>query len=449
AITEISARKEENPVLLFDRIKGYPPGYRVVTNLYSTERRQALALGLPLEERRLGLVKAWRAKARQLKPVEPKEVSDGPVLENRMKGDAVNVLRIPAPLWHEDDGGRYIGTGCVVVTKDPDQGWVNLGVYRVQVHGKDRVGFFPAPGHHAHIMAQKYWQKGRNCPVAVICGQDPYVYAAACTALQWGESEYMYAGAIKGEPVEVLIDDLYGLPIPKSAEIVLLGEVPPPSEETAPEGPFGEFTGYYTDCSPKPVMKVMTILHRNDPILQGNPPLKPPAIGHSLGSHITTSAEIWNALDKEIPGVVGVWSMPEASASRAVITVVAINQQYPGHAQQAGMLAASCRAGGLINRFTIVVDEDIDPSDTSEVLWALAYRCDPATSISTLTNCWTYPIDPILDPEKKERGDYTNSRAIILAVKPFYRRDKFPKTNKVSCALKSSILEKWGWLLES
>ena len=141
---------------------------------------------------------------------------------------------------------RIIGSGSIVIMRDPDGGWINASIYRVQVHGRNRVTIqFDHPGRHGAIIARKYWEQGKACPVAVVNGEDPALFIAGFEYLPPGQSEYDFAGGIKGEPIEVLDGPLTGLPLPAQAEIILEGELLPPSEETLLEGPFGEFTGYY------------------------------------------------------------------------------------------------------------------------------------------------------------------------------------------------------------
>jgi len=139
-ITELFAKQTDSPLLVFDSIKDYEKGYRVAANLFTTQRRTALALGLPLEAKGVELVRAWREKTKgDLKLIPPVEVKTGPVKENIDIGDDVNLYKFPVPKWHELDGGRYIGTADMVITRDPEEGWVNLGTHRVQVQNKNRV----------------------------------------------------------------------------------------------------------------------------------------------------------------------------------------------------------------------------------------------------------------------------------------------------------------------
>ncbi len=245
-ITHLAGDKGNSPVLLFDHIKGYPAGYRVVTNQFTTTRRTALSLGLPVEGRGLDLVRALRDRIKHIPLVPPVEVDSGPVKENIITGDDVDLLMFPTPKWHEHDGGRYIGTGSVGVIRDPDEGWINLGTYRTQLHDKNTVTMSMVPGHRGESIRRKWWERGLACPVAIACGQEPTLWAASqWDGLQRGVSEYEFAGGLRGEPVVVTKGVFTDLPIPATAEIVLEGEILPMDVESRQEGPFGEWCGYY------------------------------------------------------------------------------------------------------------------------------------------------------------------------------------------------------------
>jgi len=443
-ITEVCMSEFPNPpALLFDKIKGYPPGYRVASSLFPTEERLALAVGLPKGLSGIKLVDAWRKKMRGLKPIPPVELIDGPVMENIYEGDDVDLLKFPTPKWHELDGGRYLGTGNCVILRDPETGVVNLGTYRIMVIDEKRLVVYITKGKHGDAIRKKYWDRGINCPVAVSFGQDPALFTVSSNPIvPWGESEYDYAGWLRDEPVNVIKGPLTGLPIPATAEIVIEGEMVPLTVESATEGPFGEWPGYYASgVRQEPVVRVKRLYHRNDPIIQGNPPLKPPA-RYSLGGELVNAAAIWNELDKNVPGVKGVWVMPEGGYMSRIF-VISIKQGHPGHAQRAGLCAAACPAAAYAGAFAIVVDDDIDPSNVGDVLWALSTRCDPATSIQIIHNCWTSELDPIVPPDRKKRGDFTKSRAIIYACKPYAWKDEFPPVVSASPELKKKVMDKW------
>lgn len=179
-IGELQSAIPNSPLLLFDRIKGYPAGFRVATNIYASNRRTALAYGLAPDVQRIELVRALRDKFRAGPKLIPSvEVKNAPVKENVYLGDDVDLFMFPTPKWHEFDGGRYIGTGSITITRDPDEGWVNMGTYRVQIHDKNTATVMISPGHHGGIMRQKYWDKGQSCPAVVTCGQEPMLFAAS------------------------------------------------------------------------------------------------------------------------------------------------------------------------------------------------------------------------------------------------------------------------------
>jgi len=439
-ITELMAEKG-GPALLFDGIKGYPRGYRVVANLLNSPKRLGTALGMSPDLPTMELVGLLKRKFNELKPVPPVEVSQGPVLDNVREGGEVDMLQFPAPRWHEQDGGRYIGTGDMVIMRDPDGNWVNVGTYRVQLHERDTLGLYISGGHHGKLIRQKYWAQGKSCPVAVVLGAHPVMWVPAFLAFPWGSSECDAAGGLLGRPIEVIKGEYTGLPIPAYAEIAIEGECPPPEVESREEGPFGEWTGYYgSGARNEAVIKVKRIMYRSDPILLGSPPLKPPSSGSA--SYVFRSANLWHELEKlGIPDIRGVWHL-RGGGSR-YFSVISIKQRYTGHAKQVAMAAMSGPEGAYHGRFVIVVDDDIDPSNEQDVLWAMATRCDPATAIEVVRDCWSDRLDPLIHPEKKARGEFANSRAVIIACKPFHWIDDFPTVNRASPELRNRTLSKW------
>ena len=437
-ITELMI-KPDAPLLLFDKIKGYPEGYRVVTNLAASHRRVALLLGLPQEESPMGLVRAWREKTKGgFKPVPPIEVKTGPVRENVHTGNDVDLFEFPTPRWHELDGGRYIGTGDVVITRDPDEGWVNVGTYRIQVHDKTTATIWTDEGHHGTVIKQKYWSKGEACPVIVACGQDPILQLVAVQRVPWGVSEYDYTGWLRQKPIEVIQGEVTGLPVPAASEIVLEGEMVPPETETRVEGPFGEFTGYYgRPAGPVAAFRVKAIYHRNDPILYGRPPhwIEPM---YWAGRNIPKASMIWDEVNRRVPGVKGVWIVEEGLLW---ILVISVEQQYAGHAKEAALAA---RSAHFIFKYVIVVDDDIDPSNMAQVLWAMATRSDPEVDIDIIRGFQGVILDPAISPEKRARGDIDCSAAIINACKPYYWIKDFPRTVGSSPELLARVKDKFS-----
>ncbi|MFH1003531.1 MAG: UbiD family decarboxylase [Chloroflexota bacterium] len=442
ALTHLVSERPGSPLLMFDRIKGHQPGYRVASNLFTTPSRTALALGFPTGAKGLDLVRAFRDKMTPgMILLPPVEVASGPVKENIQVGDEVDLLKFPAPKWHELDGGPYIGTGTMTIVRDPDEGWLNLGCYRVQVQDRNTASVHVTPAHTLDIIQKKYWRKGLACPVAVTCGQDPITWLGSIWPAPWGVCEYDIAGWWRGAPVEVVKGITTGLPVPATAEIVLEGEIVPPEVETRPEGPFGEWSGYYaTGRVQRPAFRVKSVMHRNNPIIQGNPPSRFPAVW-TLGRHIQRAATVWNELDRQIPGVKGVWVVEDATA--VAMMVISLKQEYPGHAKQAAMITAGTQMAARYLHYLIVVDEDIDPSSNSEVLWALGTRRDPAEAINIITQQVSAMLDPTIPPDKRQRRDSTTSLAIILACKPYHWRDEFPDKLEVNPEVAREVRGRW------
>ncbi|MBI2986205.1 MAG: UbiD family decarboxylase [Deltaproteobacteria bacterium] len=433
------ARKESktSPCILFDAIKGYPKGYRLALGLLNSIKRLAFTTGMPVDLPTMEFVRLWRQRVKAFKPIPSEEVEEGPLLENVWEEKDVDILRFPTPRYNVGDGGRYIGTGHITITRDADEGWVNIGTYRVMIHDSKRLGLYMSPGKHGRIQMEKSFANNRPFPVAISLGNDPLLFMASAFEVPYGVSEYDFAGGLKGEPVKVLRLRHSGLPVPASAEIAIEGECYP--AERKPEGPLGEWTGYYASgMRDEPVIHIRGVYFRNDPIMTGAPPSRPPTEA-AFYKCFWRSATIWDELERAgVPDVAGVWCPPEGNTR--LLTVVAIRQRYPGHARQAGIIASQCHAAAYLGRFTIVVDEDIDPTDMKDVLWALTTRCDPGEDIEILRRCWSGPLDPIIPREKKG----FNSRAIIDACCPYEWLKDFPPSVKVPDDLARKVREKWG-----
>ncbi len=435
ALYELSLDHLYPPVLLFKDMKNCAADCRVIMNV----RTSKLMVG----DLNLDTVRAYRAgkDKRKVEPILPRTVAGGPVMENVMTGDAVDLHRFPQPVWHEEDGGVYLGTECIVIVKDPDSDWINVGTYRTQVHDKKTVTVFTEPGKHGDVIRRKYWARGEACPVVVCFGQPPVLGSVARVGYGQGVSELAIAGGQIGRAIDVVTGPKTGLPIPAEAEIAIEGYMVSPEVETRPEGPFGEWPGYYASGRrEEPVTRVEAIYHRDDPIIIGQPPVRPTQPGRQ--THIAGAAAIWDALEAAgVPGVTGVWK-PSAAGTR-FCNVVSIKQMHAGHAKMAGLVACGCSAAAFLGRMTIVVDDDIDITNMAEVMWAIATRWDPKTQTDIVDGCWSGYLDPVVSPEKREKGDMTNSRIIIYAVRPWHWKDEFPKVNAVDPKYAEEVRRKW------
>jgi UbiD family decarboxylase len=446
AISELNVKKDLPPALLFDEIAGYPKGFRVLTCSTSSPARLSSILRLPVQKAHKGLVDAlrgkpaeWQKRAAQYDVVY---VSEGSSLANIQKGKDVDVLKFPSPLWHEMDGGRYIGTGCSVVTRDFDSDWINVGTYRVQVIDHNHVALDMVPGKHGRIHYEKHKKAGKRFPVAIVCGGDPLGYLISGIEIPFGMCEWNYIGSILGEPVSVIRGETTSLPFPAASEIVLEGFVEPNDERT--EGPFGEFHGYYPGkAGTAPVVTIERIYFRDSPIIVGSPPAKPPN-DYSYSKAVMRSALLSDALAAAgVPDVKAVWAH-EIGGAR-MFNVVSIKQRYPGHARQAGHILSQCGVGAYMSRYSVVVDEDIDPSNLQEVMWAVATRTDPMTSIDIIQRGVGSKNDPMFVAYQYDAP--LSSKAVIDACRPWEHLDEFPPVAEASKALQEKTRSKWKDLL--
>ena len=440
-IVDIYQRKMGRPALLFDEVPGYERGYRILANILTSVRRINLTLGLPTDGSEIELVQYWRKYMKEARTIPPVTVKSGPVMENVSTGKDINILKIPTPKWHEHDGGYYIGTGCMVIMKDPDSGWINYGAYRVQAHDRAVASLMMSKGKHGNLIMQRYHQRGQKCPVAVVVGMHPGLFMVAGIEIPYGKNEYDAAGGLIGEPVEVIMGPKTGLPIPAQAEIAFEGFLS--ADDLIDEGPLGEWTGYYAGGAKKePAIRIETLMHRTNPILLGAIPAVPPNDDTFYRGTYRCGA-IWTQIEAAgIPGVQGVWAH-EAGGSRLWLTV-SIKQMYGGHSKQAGLIASQCHAGAYANRYVVVVDDDINPADIDEVIWAMCTRVDPREDVETLKGCWSTTLDPMAYPPDQRTF---NSRMVIDACKPWLQRDTFPTVARSSKQLDEKIRAKFGHVL--
>lgn len=441
-ITQMLDHTPDAPCVLFDSIPGYEPGRRVLVNSNGTRTRQAVTLGLPPETAtHEALMERWRRILDNLKPIPPENVRTGPVMENVLDGDAVDLECFPAPKWHRKDGGRFIGTASVNIMRDPDSSWVNLGTYRNQILARDRLGVWISPGKHGRIIRDTYLERGQKCPVVVLVGSDPLLFwAAAVEGIPFGTSELEWVGGVQQRPVPVIDGPLTGLPIPATAEIAIEGFMRPGLEQL--EGPYGEWTGYYASGSPTvPVIEIGAIYHRNNPIILGCPQGKPPHEDNQVFAYLKSNLIKQQIQAAGVSGVTGVWCPPEGG--NRLLAIVSMQQRYAGHARQVAHVAAQCGAAAYNGRFVIVVDDDINIYNLTDVLWAVLTRADPAEDIELIRRAWSSPLDPIV-----QKGAVpTNSRALIDATIPWERRDTFAEP-VITSEQEQQVRERWGHILE-
>ena len=443
ALSQVNYRRGQPKALMFDNIKDYAPGQRVLSGSVSNPRLLGSVLGLGWDNTDEDLVEKlavkpgeWIERAGDFKAVT---VEDGPLLST--VDNEIDLLKFPVPRWHEGDGGRYIGTGCAVITRDYDTGRINLGAYRMQVQDEGRaVSVNIEAGKHGAQHLRRWFEAEGRAPIAASLGHHPAYLVASGVEVPGDVSEYDYVGAMFGTPVRTIAGQVTGLPLPHDAEIAVEGWVRPDNKR--PEGPFGEWTGYYSGSrDPILTIDVEKVYYRDNPVLLGAPPGKPPH-DYSYMRTVMKSAIITDSLRKTgLPGLKGVWAH-EAGGGRSLL-IVAIEQRYAGHARQAAYLTAQLPSAAYMNRFTVVVDHDVNPRDLGEVVWAMCGRTDPSLDIEVMQRTWGSRVDPLTRPGAVA----FNSRAIIDACRPFERISDFPAVAESSSELVAQVSRRWPEVL--
>jgi 2,5-furandicarboxylate decarboxylase 1 len=360
----------------------------VLANLLSTRRRYARAMGCDLRQ----VHERWNAAAANALPPRVLE-EDGACQEVVQIGDDVDVLALPAPTWNALDGGPYLTLSCHV-SRDPRTGQRNVGVYRNQVHDKRTLGLLAGP--FAHLMLQRRHDPQAPFPVAIVIGPDPRLVMAASTPLPLGMDEMAMAGALRGEPLDLVRCKTVPLEVPADAELVIEGEVRP--AETRDEGPFGEYTGHYGGRkAPRPTIHVTAITRRGDAMLslayQGAPP-------HETEVLVAVGKEAELLRTVSLPGVRSVYLTSAGCGSLHL--VVSVEKLYEGYGKMVGLAFLSAPASRSIKR-VIVVDEDVDPFDSLAVEWAIATRVQAHRDIEIFSEMPSTSIDPSLPASEQTR----------------------------------------------
>ena len=388
---------QKGPAILLEKIKGYPAGYRIFSGGLASHRRMAIALGLDPATPKQEIIKVFRKRIE--KPLLPVMVKSGPVKENVITGDKIDVLRLPVPWWTPRDAGRFIGTWHGCVTKNADSGIRNVGMYRVQVHDRNHTGVGLLPFAQATFHHTQRELKNEPMDMAIVIGADETVPMCAATGFAPDEDEFGFAGALRQEPIEMVKCETIDMEVPANSEIVIEGRVLPHVRKQ--EGPFGEFAGYHgSGVRLRPVFEVTAILHRNDPILRGTL-LGKPIIEESVLLSVVNSGTAMKMFESHGPrGVKAVYFPPEGAPP--LMAVVQMQPRYVGHSRDVGRtLLAS--AAGQQTKYAIIVDEDIDIFDQNQLWWAIITRTQgddyeilPFSSIPR--------SDPSIPPHQGEYG---------------------------------------------
>lgn len=359
--------ERNGPAFLFNTIKDYSPDWRIAANPIATWRRFAVGLGLAADTplRRLYAEYAER-EGRTIPPVF---VKDGPCKEVVIGGDRVDLFDLPVPMVHDGDGGRYLGTWDLVVSKDADTDWVNWGMYRFMVHNERLLTGYPRPTSHlGKMLLEGYVPRGRPMPIAIVIGADLPSHIAAAATFRIAGNEAELAGGLGGRPVELVKCETSDLYVPASSEIVIEAEVYP--DRVAQEGPYGEYPGYRSGEMGNAICaRVTAITHRKAPILTLD------TTGFMDSSATTTSISgaiaIRRRLEKHGVPVSEVYVPPEGGVHLAVVSV------KRGGAETARRVVEILTARRALMSKIIVVDDDVDVFNMAAVLHAFATKCHP------------------------------------------------------------------------
>ena len=446
AIGYLLAKQQPSPTVMFQKVENFDDGgigARLLWNLAGPSlKRIAITMGEDPEISTIDLIK--KVKSKLLDRIPPREVSstDAPVYQNTLLGDDIDLDKLPIPMHWPLDGGRYPGTADCVITRDPDTGYLNVGTYRMMQQGKRESGLYLSPGKDARLHIERAWERGEPIEVAAAWGVDPIFMLVGSQGFAKNVSEYEFIGGIRGQAVSVVRGKTTDLLIPANAELVIEGVLKPGSMRA--EGPFGEFTGYYGRPEGEaPLIEITALHHRNQPIMTNALMADYPSCEQSGFFAIVRSARVWNDFDKlGIAGIQSVYCHPAAAGGWGM-TCVSIEQRYAGHAAQVLALAAQVPGGAYYTKWIIVVDEDIDPCDMDQVIWAMSTRSNPSDDVELLKNTWSTQLDPAQYPaEKRPYG----SKCLINACKDHRHIKEYSKRTMLSQNVYNKVVSDWDRL---
>ena len=382
---------ENSPAVRFDDIAGYEHA-SVVMNVHGSWANHALALGLPKEATPKEQFEAF-VKGYLKYPGELQRVDTAPWQEVVVDKDINLFDLMPLCRLNRGDGGFFLDKPCVI-SRDPDD-WdnddlENVGVYRLQVKDRNRLGLQSVPQHDIAIQLAHAEARGQDLPIAIALGNEPLITLMGATPMLYDQLEYKMAGAMQGEPYRVTQTDK-GLDVPWGSEYVLEGRILARQREV--EGPFGEFPGYYSGCHLYPVIEIDRVLHRKDPIYDTVYVGRPWTELDYLQA-MTTSAPIYAQLKNDFPEVQAV----NALYTHGLVVVVSTKTRYGGFAKAIGMRLLTTTHGLGYASIVIVVDEDVDPFDLNQVMWAMSVKVNPDGDITIVPNLSVNLLSPAGQP---------------------------------------------------
>ena len=384
---------EGAPALYFDNVKGFTDA-RIAMNVHGSWRNHALALGLPVGTSVKEQVEEFARRWDEF-PVAPERREDAPWRENTVQGADVDLFDI-LPLFrlNDGDGGFYLDKAAVVSRdpQDPDHfGKQNVGIYRIEVIGRNRLAFQPVPVHDVALHLRDAESRGEDLPIAITLGNDPVTTIVAGMPMAYDQSEYEMAGALRGAPAPIATAPLTGFDVPWGAEVVIEGVIE--ARQRQIEGPFGEFTGHYSGGRRMPVIRIDRVSYRTSPVFEslylGMPWTE---VDYLVGPN--TCVPLLKQLRAEFPEVQAV----NAMYTHGLGVIISTGKRYGGFAKAVGMRAMTTPHGlGYVTQ-VILVDEDVDPFNLPQVMWAMSSKVNAAEDVIVIPNLSVVELAPAASP---------------------------------------------------
>jgi len=433
--------ERRGPAPLFENVKGYPGQQLAAVMMGPTKPlhgRVSLALGLDKTTPTLELLEIIRQRMKQPQKTVRVQKSAAPCKEVVLHGKDANLLQFPIPWIKEIDGGRYIGTWCLILTKDPDTGWINMGTYRCMVSDEQHFTVLLASTRqHGGAMLKKYEERGKPMPIALVIGADPHSHIAAMTPIDHGVCEAEIAGALQGKSIPMVACETIDLEVPANAEMVVEAEILPGAR--ADEGPFGEYTGHSAHRGKVPRASVKCITHRKNPIhTLAN--MGKPYDDYATCAYLMTAAAAKNRL--EAHGVVAAKSVFYYVPGTAVISI------KPGPGVKRQVISALLSGARMLAVGIVFVDEDVDVTDVDDIWWAISSRMN-GDSYEVVKNVAANALFPLLTPaqrQSKEQSVWVMDATFPYDWPPEYRADHTKVSdfkNGWSDSTKQQILARW------
>jgi 4-hydroxy-3-polyprenylbenzoate decarboxylase len=443
------------PAPLFERIKGIKKGYRALGAPAGISRqpgreliRLAVSLGLPPDSHGLQIVEAL-ASAREREPLPPVEVATGPCKEVKLTGDQINLEELPAPWLHDGDGGRYINTYGIIIAQTPDKKWTNWSIARIMITGKNTMTGIVHPLQHVGMVHKAWADIGQPMPFALALGVEPAIPFVGGMPLPAFVNESDYLGALCGEALEVVRCETSDLMVPATSEIVIEGFLS--NVKVAPEGPMGEYAGYLFQGPghDQPVYEVTCITHRNDPILPVVVAGEPVEEDHTAWGVPAAAEALYELRQQRLP-VTSAWIPLETAIHWLVITVHRDWKEKSGLTTE--QLVAKLSEVLFRSKATIpipkilLVNDDIDPTNLKELVWAYATRCHPGVGEILFQKETISPLVAFYRSAEKMSGHGT--KAVYVCLPPDEWGDKLPVRSSFRhiypADLQKTVIARWN-----